>query len=552
MGVPKEILRVPRPTNTVVVENKCDGPKKYAVRARAGIKYVRGKNPQPINGAVIGHIFNGKFVELGDNPGEEGPACRSYGSSILAKMQSTDYLDDLLKIMEIDYAVKTYVAALLKVVSPGVKAKRMSTEYRRTFVGHWYPNVEINSNSLTDLYRRIGMDQDVRRNFAIERLKHLKAENHLVIDGMLKEDNSIINDLSGYNHKSKTSGIKDLSIIYAYDLEEKTIVCSEVFPGGYIDAAAYERFIRDNDITKGIIVADKGFPPSMIREELDSRPDLHYLAPLKRNDSRIADNKMMEFTGVLKDTDDKVLYKKKSIGDNKFLYSFRDSKKASVEEANYLLNIRKKNKGFDYENYSKKRDDFGTIVFISDCDMEVEKAYECYSYRWLIELVFKFFKNDLDINTTNAQDDFTVIGEEFVNTIAAGITCRILKVFRDKEMLGELSFGDLMNDLSGLWRSVKAPEDVMPERKDRYWVHPLEYALDHMIKLGLCKGDLKYPDKKKGPIAQERRPRGRPRKNPIVEQKEKRPRGRPRKYPPVDPNAPKRPRGRPRKTPALA
>ena len=31
MGVPEEIRKVPRPPNTVVVENKCEGPKHYAL-----------------------------------------------------------------------------------------------------------------------------------------------------------------------------------------------------------------------------------------------------------------------------------------------------------------------------------------------------------------------------------------------------------------------------------------------------------------------------------------------------------------------------------------
>ena len=48
---------------------------------------------------------------------------------------------------------------------------------------------------------------------------------------------------------------------------------------------------------------------------------------------------------------------------------------------------------------------------------------------------------------------------------------------------------------------------------------------------------------------QAKRPRGRPRKNPVEPDKPKRPRGRPRKHPVVEPDAPKRPRGRPRKNP---
>ncbi len=62
MAIPEYIRKVPRPVNTVVVDNGKDGPNRYAVRERAGIKYIQNGNPQPKNGKVIGHIFDGAYV----------------------------------------------------------------------------------------------------------------------------------------------------------------------------------------------------------------------------------------------------------------------------------------------------------------------------------------------------------------------------------------------------------------------------------------------------------------------------------------------------------
>lgn len=76
-------------------------------------------------------------------------------------------------------------------------------------------------------------------------------------------------------------------------------VCAQVFPGNCIDASAYSTFIRTNNIDKGLLVTDKGFPPSKIKNELNERPDLHFLTPVKRNDVRIKDNDMLSFQGVL-------------------------------------------------------------------------------------------------------------------------------------------------------------------------------------------------------------------------------------------------------------
>ena len=567
MAVPEEIRKVPRPKNTVVVENKDEGPKHYAVRQRNGSVYIPGRNPQPINGKVIGHIYEGKFIPIEETPAVNGPSAISYGSSALVIRESKDYLDDLMACMDIDYAVTTYVISLLKIVRPGIKAKRMSTEYVRTYIGQRFPGLRISSNSMTDLYKRLGMDANIRREFAEKRLARVAKDNHLIIDGMLKQDNSSVNDLSSFSFKSRTKGIGNISIIYAYDLERREIVCSEVFPGSYVDSAAYSRFVRDNNITKGILITDKGFPPSMLDSELEERPELHFLTPLKRNDVRIDNNHMMEFEGVLDNTDGKVLYKKAGIKGGRYLYSFRDSKKALIEEMAYLDGICKKGKEFDNSIFSEKKEDFGTIVFLSDVDLSPDEAYACYSDRWMIESVFRFFKNDLDIHSTDARDDFTVIGEEFVNTISSGITCRLMNLFRDTELLKEMSFGDIMDDLSGVWRSTDAP-DSLPNRDDKYWEHPFEYALDTMVRLELCTGEVKVrkpkakvgeskPTGNKTPESttptsntadQPKRPRGRPRKNPVEPEQPKRPRGRPRKNPPVG-DKPKGPRGRPRKNP---
>ena len=62
MAVPKYIREVPRPVNTVVIDNGKDGPTRYAVRERKGVQYVSGGNPQPQNGRVIGHIVDGVYV----------------------------------------------------------------------------------------------------------------------------------------------------------------------------------------------------------------------------------------------------------------------------------------------------------------------------------------------------------------------------------------------------------------------------------------------------------------------------------------------------------
>ncbi len=342
-------------------------------------------------------------------------------------------------------------------------------------------------------------------------------DHHVAIDGTLKQDSSSVNDLSAFSYKARRKGCQEVSVLYAYDIEVMEPICAEVFPGNSTDAASYRSFIRDNDLKRGIIVADKGFPPSSIKEELNERPDLHFLTPIKRNDTRIANNNMLDFEGVLSGLNDHVVYKKAAIKGGRYLYAYKSSKKARAEEASYLAR-REKKKDFASEKYSKKQELFGVIVFESDQDLDPQTAYACYDDRWLLELVFNRYKSDECLDKTNVQGDFSVIGSEFINFISTVLTCRLIKKAREAGLLDEMSYGDLIDDLNSAWRMADAPDD--PETGDKYWVHTLKTVFEELEALGLSK-PIPQPEPKK---------RGRPRKHPIDE-KPKHPCGRPRKNP---------------------
>ena len=272
-------------------------------------------------------------------------------------------------------------------------------------------------------------------------------------------------------------------------------VCAEVFPGNSIDASSYPAFIRDNDIRRGIIVADKGFPPSKIKTELAQRPELHFLTPIKRNDVRISDNDMLSFEGVLTGIEAHVVYKKKQIKGGRFLYAFKDAKTAAAEEASYLANAQKKGT-FSPESYAKKKQVFGVIVLESDQDLDAKTAFICYEDRWLLELVFNRYKSDECLDHTDVQNDFSVIGSEFVNFISTVATCRIIKKAREAGLFEKMSYGELMDDLSSAWRRTDAPAD--PATDDGGWVHTLQIVFDELEALGLSRPVPKSEPKKRG------------------------------------------------------
>lgn len=515
MAVPKEIREVPRPINTIVEDNGKDGIHRYAVRERSGITYVAGGNPQPKNGKVIGHIYDGKFIPKQIKLSPIAPTMLSYGSSALVKSVSDDLLDDLLKIFSLKDACTIMAIASLRIIRPHISCHRMNTHYKRTFVSVYYPGLALSANSISNFLQELGMSEEQRIKFYQLRTMSVMSDHHVVIDGTLKQDNSDVNDLSAFSYKGRVKGIKDISIIYAYDLEEGEPICAEVFPGNCIDAKSYSRFIKNNDLRKGVIVADKGFPPSQIKDDLEARPDLHFITPIRRNDVRINNNEMLEFEGVISGIGKRVFYKKATIKGGKYLYAFKDVHKASMEENEYALNL-EKHENFSQSSYLKKRNLFGVIVFESDLNLDPKTIYQCYESRWKIELVFKRYKNDICLDKTEVQNDFSVIGSEFINFIANVITCRIINKAIKLDLMNKISFTDLIDDLTTAWRRTDAPNN--PKTNDEYWVHTFDYVFDYLEAFGLSEPIAKPEPKKRGrkpkpKVEKPKRPRGRPRKN---------------------------------------
>lgn len=161
----------------------------------------------------------------------------SYGASALVKSVSKDLLSELLDVYPAGDAYAIMAIATLRVIKPGVTAGRIATHYNRTFVCKDYPGAALSPNSIRSLQQKIGQDGVKRRRFYQQRICAVAANHHIAIDGTLKQDNSKVNDLSAFSYKARIKGCKDISVLYAYDIERMEPLCAEVFPGNSIDTS---------------------------------------------------------------------------------------------------------------------------------------------------------------------------------------------------------------------------------------------------------------------------------------------------------------------------
>lgn len=442
MAIPKEILKVDRPRNSVVFAYG-KGKDRYGVRSRLGCRRVNGKNI-PVNGPTIGHIVDGKFVALKPME-EESPDLIDYANVVYCDGLFRDMVSELDGLYSHPDSLRIYCIALLRVCQPGIKDCELKEAYDESFLSILYPGVALSRNSVSGFLKLLGKCLSRIVKFMRKRAENAGIDHHLLVDGTLKSDESSVNTLSDFSRKARKKGTRDISVIYAFDLDAMEPVCSQCFPGNMLDLTGYSDFIEKNGIKKGLIVADKGFPHESARKCFEANPDLHYLNPLKRNSRLAATHGMYGYDGVLKEMPGITFRKAKVSGKEKWLYSFRDSERAAKEEKDYL---RHAGDGYSDSEFKERQALFGTVVLESDLDMTPEQAYFAYSRRWEIEAVMRYYKQACEFDETRAHSDYSVYGTEFVNFLSVVLTYRILNDMEKKGVLEKYTYGKAMAKLA--------------------------------------------------------------------------------------------------------
>ena len=155
---------------------------------------------------------------------------------------------------------------------------------------------------------------------------------------------------------------------------------------------------------------------------------------------------MLDFTGILPGYEGITYRKEKCTGTNKWLYSFRDSRKAAKEEADWLRRAKKAGT-YKLEDLREKQQTFGTIVLECDLDLPSETVYKAYDSRWEIEIVMRYYKSACEFDETRVQDDYSVIGSEFCDFLSTVLTFRLMKQFDRAKLLEDRTYKKLMSVL---------------------------------------------------------------------------------------------------------
>ena len=256
MPIPQDILSVPRPKNTVVIAYGKD-KNLYAVRQRIGCRNDNGRH-LPVNGPTIGHIIGGTYIPI-DTASPTSVAAlpidlKDWANIVLCDRLFSDIKQELFAVYSKTDAMKLYCISILRVCDPGIKNYELKEAYETSFLSELYPGVSLSKNTVSTFLNDLGKALSSIVCFMQNRAAAVSMDHHLLVDGTLKSDESRVNSLSDFSRKARTKGTRDISVLYAFDLEEMEPVCSKCFPGNMLDATSYGAFISENKITKGIIV----------------------------------------------------------------------------------------------------------------------------------------------------------------------------------------------------------------------------------------------------------------------------------------------------------
>lgn len=448
MPIPAAILAVERPKNTVVIAYGKD-KSLYAVRQRVGCKNVGGRH-LPVNGPTIGHIVDGAYIPVDkEEPKPVNPTevdLKDWADVVHADSVFRDLLDELKKVYATSDALTIYCIAILRVCNPGIKDNELKEAYNNSFLSELYPGVALSKNTVSTFHSNLGKNCSRIIHFMQNRAAAVGMDHHLLIDGTLKSNESKVNTLSDFSRKAAVRGSRDISVLYAFDLDTMEPVCSKCFPGNMLDYTVYESFISENNITRGLIIGDKGFPASAAESHFAGYPDLHYLNPVKRNSKLIERHRMLSFEALLPGHEG-ITYKKTKVqGKDKWLYSFRDTAKTAQEEKDYLK--RAKAEGtYDDKEFRSRQLSFGTIVLECDLDLAPEIVYKAYAERWEIEIVMRYYKSACGFDETRVHDDYSVIGSEFCDFLSTLLTFRLIKSFDKAGVLERMTYDKAMSIL---------------------------------------------------------------------------------------------------------
>ncbi len=412
------------------------------------------KRSQKITGKLLGKITQEGFIESDKNKLRQmtkqalktPPSVKEYGSSLLSQSLFSDEITHIKN--HFDNLWQEIVSLALIRLFYQAPIKNIGYCFETSYLSELYNGMTLGAKRVSALYRKLGT---LREN-ALSYMKTFIGENdHLLIDAtnIISYSKQIEISQIGYNSKREYDPQINLMLLFSSTIQIP--VYYRTIPGNIREVSAFKHTLDECGAQKVTIVADKGF---YSEENIDTLEKFHtkYIIPLRRSNGLI-DYELLQN----KDQLNYFEFQKRYIWyvsykvNHRVIHLYLDNDLMVREEKDYLSRIQSMPEEYNFNEFKKKRNRFGTIALITNItDADAESIYCDYKVRNQVEIMIDSLKNTIMADASYMHNEDAFNGWMFINFIALQFYYKISKLLREHKLLHKYSPSDLILNLQNI------------------------------------------------------------------------------------------------------
>jgi len=275
----------------------------------------------------------------------------------------------------------------------------------------------------------------------------IKAGEHLLIDmtNMFNSSTTMYYTKQGYNSEMVFDA--QVNLMYIYSPSSHQPLFYKILSGNSREVVGFKNTLLESGLKDAIIIADKGFFSKANMDLLDQN-GLHYILPLKRDNTLIDYSKLSESSNDYFKYEDRIIWTNEYEKDGFRVRLFKDDRLKTQEQKDYLQRIDANTDGYTREKFNDRLPRFGTFALLSNLkDISPPQLYAKYKSRNAIEVMFDGVKTVLKADVSFMQNEDTLNGWMFVNHIALQWYYIIYALLVEHELLSKYSVAHFVTEL---------------------------------------------------------------------------------------------------------
>ncbi len=376
---------------------------------------------------------------------------KQYGNAALLNFAMKDLYEPLNDAFG-DIWTEIYALSLVRITGY-VPLKRVENVWDRLYnINKITPS--LNPKYLSSVLKQVGLNRG-GQNQIFKSLS--RTEKQLVYDlsVVFSRSEGINFAEKGVNKDKIHIPQINLALLCSADNDLPTMI--RALPGSVRDVTSLYNSIREIGLEGKRLILDRGFFSEDLMKFLIGK-HLSFVIPAKRSST------LYEY---LVNLNKHFFYRERLIkcgkrkADDYYIYLFEDASLKSEEEKT-LYKLFDENK-INRIELMEKLDRAGSILIVSDLDLEEKEVYLMYKKRDGVEKLFDTYKNTLNADILYLQDDDSVFGHMFVSFLSLYGYCRLEEVLRKANLIEKYSPLDLLEYYCKVYKMDYDGQEIISE-----------------------------------------------------------------------------------------